>query len=197
MDQNIEPDVRFRKKKRGVLVAAVAVLLLAVAVWGMRATLKGSIRKNEITLNADKGYMGNYGAIVLAKDASDIPKMKKEYADIVAKLPIPGKEWDHVYSHADTYVEGYVRTGNEKSSGMTYAFIAITLFALFVMLLPTLNLVNVNITRIMERSSEIGVRKAFGASSKPSFTSYCRKSYPHLPGWNDRRSAINSGYVFY
>jgi putative ABC transport system permease protein len=34
------------------------------------------------------------------------------------------------------------------------------------MLLPTLNLVNINITRIMERSSEIGVRKAFGASSK-------------------------------
>ena len=34
------------------------------------------------------------------------------------------------------------------------------------MLLPTLNLVNINISRIMERSSEIGVRKAFGASSK-------------------------------
>jgi putative ABC transport system permease protein len=28
-----------------------------------------------------------------------------------------------------------------------------------------MNLVNINITRIMERSSEIGVRKAFGASS--------------------------------
>ena len=34
------------------------------------------------------------------------------------------------------------------------------------MSLPTLNLVNINITRIMERSSEIGVRKAFGASSR-------------------------------
>jgi putative ABC transport system permease protein len=42
----------------------------------------------------------------------------------------------------------------------------IVLFALFVMLLPTLNLVNINISRILERSSEIGVRKAFGASSK-------------------------------
>jgi putative ABC transport system permease protein len=45
-------------------------------------------------------------------------------------------------------------------------FWLLQLFALFVMLLPTLNLVNVNITRIMERSSEIGVRKAFGASSR-------------------------------
>ena len=33
------------------------------------------------------------------------------------------------------------------------------------MLMPTINLVNINVSRILERSSEIGVRKAFGASS--------------------------------
>ena len=33
------------------------------------------------------------------------------------------------------------------------------------MLLPTVNLVNVSVSRILERASEIGVRKAFGASS--------------------------------
>jgi putative ABC transport system permease protein len=33
------------------------------------------------------------------------------------------------------------------------------------MLLPALNLVNLNTGRIMERRSEIGVRKAFGATS--------------------------------
>ncbi|RFZ84262.1 ABC transporter permease [Mucilaginibacter terrenus] len=117
-------------------------------------------------LDADKGYMGNFTAILLAKTPADVAKMKIEYEAIIPKLPVPGKEWDHIYSHADSYLEGYVRSGNEQRSGMTYALTAITLFALFVMLLPTLNLVNVNITRIMERSSEIGVRKAFGASSK-------------------------------
>src|SRR5262249_44136613 len=30
---------------------------------------------------------------------------------------------------------------------------------------PTINLININISRILERSSEIGVRKSFGASS--------------------------------
>jgi len=59
-----------------------------------------------------------------------------------------------------------VRTGNEEKSGVTIALTAVVIFVLLVMLLPTLNLVNINITRIMERSSEIGVRKAFGASSK-------------------------------
>ena len=33
------------------------------------------------------------------------------------------------------------------------------------MILPTLNLVNININRIMERYSEIGIRKSFGAST--------------------------------
>ena len=44
---------------------------------------------------------------------------------------------------------------------MSIAIILMTLF----LLLPTVNLVNINISRILERSSEIGVRKAFGASS--------------------------------
>jgi putative ABC transport system permease protein len=34
------------------------------------------------------------------------------------------------------------------------------------MLLPAINLVNLNLSRIFERVSEIGVRKAFGASSR-------------------------------
>ena len=69
-----------------------------------------------------------------------------------------------MYSHADTFIRGYVRTGNEENSGITYALTALAIFILLIMLLPTLNLVNINVTRIMERSSEIGVRKAFGAS---------------------------------
>jgi putative ABC transport system permease protein len=38
--------------------------------------------------------------------------------------------------------------------------------ALMFLLLPTVNLVNINVSRIMERASEIGIRKAFGASSR-------------------------------
>ncbi|HTI12790.1 MAG TPA: FtsX-like permease family protein [Puia sp.] len=116
--------------------------------------------------NANKGYSGGYTGILLADSKSDLPRMRKEYEEMVSRLPIPGKEWNRIYSHADSFITGYVRTGNEESSGMVYAITAISLFALLVMLLPTLNLVNINITRIMERSSEIGVRKAFGASSR-------------------------------
>ena len=110
-------------------------------------------------------YMGAYTAIFLANSKSDLPKIKKEYEDIIRRLPMISDEHHHIYSHADPFVTAYLRTGNERSSGLIIAITAISIFVLLIMLIPTLNLVNINVTRIMERSSEIGVRKAFGASS--------------------------------
>ena len=114
----------------------------------------------------EKTYRGNYTAILLAASESEVPAMQKEFDQMVKKVPMRRKEFDRINTHADPYVMSYVRSGNENISGMAYAIIALSLFVLLVMLLPTLNLVNINITRIMERSSEIGVRKAFGASSR-------------------------------
>ena len=76
------------------------------------------------------------------------------------------KSFNVMYSHANTYIAAYVDTGNESQSGILLVLAILGTFVFLFMLLPTLNLVNINITRIMERSSEIGVRKAFGASSK-------------------------------
>ena len=92
-------------------------------------------------------------------------KIHNEYEQLVKRLPPEQKDFDKVNSHADTYVRSYVDTGDDRSSGMFIAITAISIFAFILMILPTMNLVNINITRIMERSSEIGVRKAFGASS--------------------------------
>jgi putative ABC transport system permease protein len=115
--------------------------------------------------NNDRSYRGNYNGILLAASKADIPKIQQEYEQMIQRLPMQSNEFDKIYSHADSFITGYVRTGDEEKSGITYALIAIGIFVLLVMLLPTLNLINLNITRIMERSSEIGVRKAFGASS--------------------------------
>jgi putative ABC transport system permease protein len=114
----------------------------------------------------DRGYRGGYMGILLANSKSDLTKMHNEYEQMIQKLPMESKDFEHIYSHADPYISSYLDTGNENQSGVVIAITAIGIFAFFLMLLPTLNLVNINITRIMERSSEIGVRKAFGASSK-------------------------------
>lgn len=121
-----------------------------------------SVSRADLT---NKAYRGEYTAILLASSSSAVAAMEREFDGMVPKIPMEDKEHNIIHLHADPYLQSYVRTGNEKSSGMTYAITALCLLILFVMLLPTLNLVNINITRIMERSSEIGVRKAFGASS--------------------------------
>ena len=55
------------------------------------------------------------------------------------------------------------RTGYESGANKLINIFLGLAFAF--MLLPSINLINLNISRIMERSAEIGVRKAFGASS--------------------------------
>jgi putative ABC transport system permease protein len=116
----------------------------------------------------DRAYQGQYSAILLARSKEDVAKMRAEYQQMVPKIPLQNKEFDTIHSNADTYFGGIVRqiAGRGDRSGMSMFIITASLLTLLFMLLPTINLVNINITRIMERSSEIGVRKAFGASSK-------------------------------
>jgi putative ABC transport system permease protein len=113
-------------------------------------------------------FGGEYTAFILAKSKADFPAIQEEYQRVISRISLKGLEFDQLYSYADPYLASFTRTlfGEEQHSGMGMFFIAIGIFVLFFMLLPTLNLININISRIMERSSEIGVRKAFGASSR-------------------------------
>jgi putative ABC transport system permease protein len=117
----------------------------------------------------DTGLTGSYMAIILAASKSDIPKIKAEYQGIVKQVKVPNpKEFDKFYSHTESILEGTIvrqLLGDGENSGMGKFIAIISLIIFLFMLMPTINLVNINVSRIMERSSEIGVRKAFGASS--------------------------------
>jgi putative ABC transport system permease protein len=116
----------------------------------------------------DTGNMGDFSAVLLAKSPADVDKMQREWDQISAKIPTNEKDMDQLFSHADSYFGDKVRGlfgGGPKSGFSKFLLMFGGAIFLFI-LLPTINLVNINITRIMERSSEIGVRKAFGASSK-------------------------------
>jgi putative ABC transport system permease protein len=114
---------------------------------------------------SNKSYGGGYYGILLANSKDDLDKIRNEYEQLIKRLPPEQKQFTTVSSHADSYLRSYVDTGDDRHSGVFIAVTAISIFAFILMILPTMNLVNINITRIMERSSEIGVRKAFGASS--------------------------------
>jgi putative ABC transport system permease protein len=121
----------------------------------------------------DKSITGSYSAILLADSKNDLEKIKEEYQQMASKVPLPPAEYgekpyERMYTFADSYFVSVMRNifGQGKDSGLQYFYMVVSIFLFLFLLLPTLNLVNINISRIMERSSEIGVRKAFGASSR-------------------------------
>jgi len=114
-------------------------------------------------------YMGGYQAIVLARTAADVPRVKDEYQQVIARVPLPDpKVFSKVNSYAQTLLASLTaRFSNDAGAeGGVGRFAGVLLaLALLFMLLPALNLVNINVSRTLERSAEIGVRKAFGATA--------------------------------
>jgi putative ABC transport system permease protein len=115
----------------------------------------------------EPGLLGPFGAVLLARSEEEVPKMRAEYDQMVTKIPTGSVEYDKLYVHAYTPLEHFSSSifGDRENTGVHKLYGIIALFIFLFLLLPTINLVNINVTRIMERSSEIGVRKAFGASS--------------------------------
>jgi putative ABC transport system permease protein len=110
--------------------------------------------------------MGNYTAILLANSKSDLPKISSEYAGVVSRIK-PDQGFDKLITTASPYLASFLSStplGDPETGKVGKLTFIVSIFVLLFMLLPTLNLININISRIMERSSEIGVRKAFGAS---------------------------------
>lgn len=119
-------------------------------------------------INFNRDLVGNFTATIVAKHASDIPGIQLQLDNKIKNFQFPDGKFDTIVSKAETLF-GYVsrtlfddRSTSSKSGSLIGLLI---LIAILFMLLPTINLININVSRIYERSSEIGVRKAFGASS--------------------------------
>ena len=117
----------------------------------------------------DPSYIGNYQAIVLARQPADITRIQDEYQQAVAHAPVPDpKQYEKVNSYAQTLLgslTGRINNDGDPTGGAgRLVRILLGLGTLF-LLLPSLNLININVSRTLERASEIGVRKAFGATT--------------------------------
>ncbi|MGB0525024.1 MAG: ABC transporter permease [Flammeovirgaceae bacterium] len=112
---------------------------------------------------------GNFFTVVQAYDKSDFEAIKAEYASLTANIDVKAlHDYDILETNLDTYLGKFTRNlfRGENDDDKAYLFyVVVSAFMFFFMLLPAINLVNLNITRIIERTSEIGVRKAFGASN--------------------------------
>lgn len=119
---------------------------------------------------------GHYQGIVLAKSRADFPRLRREFATRIAAIKPIDPRFTTVKSSLDTTFEFFARMfapGNQYDPNrVLFTASFFTILALLFMALPALNLVTIGLSRILERSSEIGVRKAFGAPRRSLITQF-------------------------
>ncbi len=117
---------------------------------------------------------GNFAALILARSPEDFPALRSELRSRVKRYPIPDpKTFTSFSAPADTMFGIAARDfvgdidEDENAPGLS-ASAKLSLFlagaAFLFMTLPAINLINVNLSRVLERAPEIGVRRAFGAT---------------------------------
>jgi len=161
--RTIEIDLK-RYRVAGVVRNVSAAQIYAYADVWVPYTLSPQYYK-------DNRLSGEFLVVLLAPSAQAVPAVREEYQQMLKRVEIPNpKEVKAIFSYADPIMAGFTRAllnHNDQTvddDNLTAFYLMVGGLALLFMLLPALNLVNLNVTRILERSGEIGVRKAFGAA---------------------------------
>ena len=119
-------------------------------------------------------YFGSFTMIFQSDE--NLQKAKGEIESVAKNIPADlNPRYNEITVSPATYVEIYAKMlyyqEDERKSLSFMRKILFGLLSLFI-LLPVLNLINLNVSRIMDRSSEIGVRKAFGATNSDILTQF-------------------------
>ncbi|MBC8386075.1 MAG: ABC transporter permease [Candidatus Cloacimonetes bacterium] len=131
-------------------------------IWVPLGHTSADLNKISIVYDQFPGWF----AMLLAHNKKDFPKIKSEFQKHLENIEFPEGRYDWLLTNASTYQEAFARQIFRKDDGnispfMLVLYLLMTIF----MILPAINLININVSRIIERSSEIGIRKSFGASS--------------------------------
>lgn len=121
----------------------------------------------------DPDFHGPFQGVFLAKKSSDRTLIQNDIERLSAQIALPNPEdYNLLVFRGMTFMELFATEllGDEdyEKNLRTVTLVFLGFLTLF-LLLPTFNLINLNVSRILERSSEIGVRKAFGAHSTNIF----------------------------
>ncbi|MDO8897449.1 MAG: FtsX-like permease family protein [Bacteroidales bacterium] len=110
---------------------------------------------------------GSFSMIFLGASEANLVEIKDEFESIRKRIiPFLDEGYELYFGGPENAVDSYLRDwANPKHyEGSTARKLKILGRFFLVMLLPALNLISIQLIRIHERSEEIGVRKAFGAT---------------------------------
>ncbi len=136
----------------------------AADIWAPYTTSPSTAYKEQ--------FLGDWSAMLYSSKPNGLKAIQNEYLNIVKNnfRPKDPEEFARAISAADTKFEAIARNtinnNDDFDSGANQLILSAIVLIILFMLLPSINMININVSRIMERSTEIGLRKAFGASSK-------------------------------
>lgn len=115
----------------------------------------------------DRDYLGDFTGIFLKENSKTNQDVYDEIQFITSTISMDAVETYNKLkifpkTPNERFAQSMIYHQEASKSWKQFLMILIGFISLFI-ILPTLNLVNLNVSRILERSSEIGVRKAFGA----------------------------------
>lgn len=116
------------------------------------------------------GFGGNFIALILAKNRADLPTIQAEFVGVIQRIPMPQEDNGFKFSilevEAHTFLQDLLNIFFDNDAATTIFYSVVGLFMVLFMSLPAINLINLTVSRIVERASEIGIRKAFGAPTR-------------------------------
>jgi putative ABC transport system permease protein len=132
-------------------------------IWVPQTTAEGYYNPDEL--------YGLHLGLILAESRDDFPRIRAEFASRVASVDLSGhRPFRQLIAVPETTFDSVARTvftqGRSSERQSTRLLTVLILGAVLFLVLPTINLVNLNLSRMTERGTEIGVRRAFGAASR-------------------------------
>lgn len=108
--------------------------------------------------------LGYFHCYILAKNQSDIPAIQATARENVKRLNTTTTTFDlHIWGAPDTHFVRLAREDALAEPDISGTIVRYTLIILILLLIPSINLSGITLSRMQKRMAEIGVRKAFGA----------------------------------
>ncbi len=114
---------------------------------------------------------GFHMGLILARSSRDFRRIREEFVSRTSLVDLSNQApYSRLVAVPETTFDSVARMvfslGRTPERQTARLIATLVMVAILFLVLPTINLVNLSVSRIMERAPEIGVRRAFGAPSR-------------------------------